>query len=224
MSVVRPVMPVLADHGPALRIITSATRESLKPLGLSQRGRSRLWVDDHEWWLGVVGFTPPRTTGSGLYVGAMWLWHDVNHLAFHMDAVRTGPESFRTEDQFTPPALELGRQAAAQVTAPRKTFPDLRSVARHLTSRPVRQGFLWDSFDTGIAAALVGDPVTARDHFERVPREDPLAPWMVQAHEKARELHAVAPDRDAVTAWVVRAVDSCRSKLGLDPVPPLAIS
>ncbi|WP_051795727.1 hypothetical protein [Streptomyces sp. NRRL S-87] len=168
-------------------------------------------------------FTPPRTAGSGLHVGAMWLWHDVDHLAFHVDAVRVSPEPFRTEDQFTPAALELSRQAAANVTALREKFPALPDVARYLTSRPVRRGFLWDSFDAGIAAAVVGDPETARDQFERVLREDPLAPWMVEAQEKARELHAIAPDRDAVTAWVTRAVDSCRSKLGLDPVA-LAIS
>ncbi|MEU5770327.1 hypothetical protein ABZ782_30890 [Streptomyces asoensis] len=213
----------MADRSPVLRIITSAARESLKPLGLSRRGRSRLWIDDHAWWLGVVEFTPPRTLGSGLYVGAMWLWHDVDHLAFHVDAVRTGPEPFRTEDQFTPLARELGRQAAANVTELREKFPALSDVARYLTSRPVRRGFLWDSFDAGIAAALTGDPATARDHFERVLREDPLAPWMVQAQEKAQELHGIAPDRDAVTAWVTRAVGSCRSKLGLDPMT-LAIS
>lgn len=115
--------------------------------------------------------------------------------------------------------MNSARQAAANVTALRERFPALPDVARYLTSRPVRRGFLWDSFDAGIAAALVGDPDTARDHFERVLREDALVPWMVDAQEKARELHAIAADRDAVTAWVTRAVDSCRSKLGLDPVP-----
>ncbi|MFK4123701.1 hypothetical protein [Streptomyces longwoodensis] len=213
----------MADRSPVLRIITSAARESLKPLGLVQRGRSRLWIDDHAWWLGVVEFSSPRTAGSGLHVGAMWLWHDVDHLAFHVDAVRVGSESFRTEDQFMPLALELSRQAAANVTALREQFPALPDVARYLASRPVRQGFLWDGFDAGIAAALAGDADTARDHFERVLREDPLAPWMVDAQEKTRELHAFAADRDAVTAWVARAVRSCRSKLGLGPVP-LAMS
>ncbi|MFF5974012.1 hypothetical protein ACFY7C_21035 [Streptomyces sp. NPDC012769] len=209
----------MADRSPVLRIITSAARESLKPLGLAQRGRSRLWIDDHGWWLGVVEFTPPRIAGSGLYVGAMWLWHDVDHLAFHVDAVRVSPESFRTEEQFAPLALELSRQAAVNVTALREKFSALPDVAQYLTSRPVRRGFLWDSFDSGIAAALVGDPDTARDHFEQVLREDALAPWVVEAQEKARTLHAIAADRDAVTAWVTQAVDSCRSKLGLAPVP-----
>ncbi|MFE7516897.1 hypothetical protein ACFU8I_37590 [Streptomyces sp. NPDC057540] len=209
----------MADRSPVLRIITSAARESLKPIGLAQRGRSRLWIDDHEWWLGVVEFTPPRIAGSGLYVGAMWLWHDVDHLAFHVDAVRIGSELFRTEEQFTRVALGLRRQAAGNVTALREKFPALPDIAQYLTSRPVRRGYFWDGFDSGIAAALTGDPHTARDHFERVLQEDALAPWMVEAQEKARELRAIAADRDAVTAWVTRAVNSCRSKLGLTPVP-----
>ena len=73
VAVGRSMMLDMADRSPVLRIITSAARESLKPLGLLQRGRSRLWIDDQGWWLGVVEFTPPRMAGSGLQVGAMWL-------------------------------------------------------------------------------------------------------------------------------------------------------
>ncbi|MEU2117931.1 hypothetical protein ABZ567_20275 [Streptomyces sp. NPDC016459] len=147
----------MADRSPVLRIVTSAARESLKPLGLARRRRSRLWIDDHGWWLGVVEFTPPRIAGSRLYVGAMWLWHDVDHLAFHVDAVRVGSDLFRTEDQFTLLAHELSRQAAANVTALRERFPALPDSVEVITSR---HGFLWDSFDSGIAAALLGDADT----------------------------------------------------------------
>jgi hypothetical protein len=70
------IMPVMADRSPVLRIISSAARDSLKPLGLAQRGRSRLWIDDHGWWLGVVDFTPARIAGSGLVVGAIAVDHD----------------------------------------------------------------------------------------------------------------------------------------------------
>ncbi|WP_405392594.1 hypothetical protein OG596_35290 [Streptomyces sp. NBC_01102] len=107
----------MADRSPVLRIISSAARESLKPLGRARRGRSRLWIDDHGWWLGAVEFTPSRIAGSGLCVGAMWLWHDVDHLAFHVDAVRVGPELFRNEDQFASLALELTTLGAIEFGA-----------------------------------------------------------------------------------------------------------
>ena len=216
-------MPVMADRSPVVRIITSAAGESLKPLGLAQRGQSRVWIDDHGWWLGVVEFAPLRTAGSSLHIGAMWLWHDVDHLAFHVDAAQTGHELFRSDDQFMPLALELARQAAVEVTALRERLSALPDIARYLTTRPMRRGFLWDGFDAGIAAALAGEADTARDCFQRVLREDALAPWMVKAQDKARELHTIAADRNAVKGWVTGAVDSCRSKLGLDAAQ-LAIS
>ncbi|MFB7837202.1 hypothetical protein [Streptomyces sp. NPDC056056] len=121
--------------------------------------------------------------------------------------------------KFTPLALDLSRQAVSTVTALREQIPAMPDVARYLKSRPVRRGFLWDCFDSGIAAALTGDPGVTRDHFERVLRQDALAQRMVEAQRKTRELHAIAADHDAVTAWLTRAVDSCRSKLGLDPAP-----
>jgi hypothetical protein len=43
----------------------------LTPLGLTQRGRSRLWLDDHGWWLIVVEFQPSAwSRGSHLNVSA----------------------------------------------------------------------------------------------------------------------------------------------------------
>ncbi|MFG3026544.1 hypothetical protein ACGFZQ_50090 [Streptomyces sp. NPDC048254] len=105
----------------------------------------------------------PRGENSGLCVGAMWLWHDVDLLAFDADVVRTGSELFRAEGQFRRLALGLSRQVAANVRVLRERFPDLQNVARYLASRPVRRGFLWDGFDAGVAAALVGGPDSARE-------------------------------------------------------------
>ncbi|MEU2117930.1 hypothetical protein ABZ567_20270 [Streptomyces sp. NPDC016459] len=62
-------------------------------------------------------------------------------------------------------------------------------------------------------------PGRLRRAAEASPPRGRTVPWMVDAQEKARELHAIAADHDAMTAWVTRAVDSCRSKLGLAPVP-----
>ena len=53
------------------KIITQAAREILRPKGLVQIGRSRLWTDDHGWWLINVEFQPSGVSkGSYLNVGA----------------------------------------------------------------------------------------------------------------------------------------------------------
>ncbi len=40
------------------KLLAKAGTEILKPLGLFQKGRSRAWIDDHGWWLGLVEFQP----------------------------------------------------------------------------------------------------------------------------------------------------------------------
>ena len=199
------------------RLVTATARDVLSPLGVAQRGRSRTWIDDRGWWLGVVEFTPLRAAGSSLTVGAMWLWHDMDHLAFHTGGKVAGPESFRDEAQFAPRVADLAHAAATSVVELRAQFTDFAAIAEYLTTKPVRRGFLWDDFDAGVAAGLVGDAVTARQRFERMLEEEALAPWMIEAQDTARMLHHLASDPQAMTAWATGAIRSCRDKLQLGP-------
>src|SRR5436309_1568598 len=68
---------------PHTKLLTAAARSVLRPLGLQQRGRSRLWLDDHGWWVVVVEFQPSGwSIGSYLNVGAMWLWFEKDYISF----------------------------------------------------------------------------------------------------------------------------------------------
>jgi hypothetical protein len=79
----------------------------LRPLGLQRKGRSRVWFDDHGWWVGVVGFQPSRfSRGSYLNVGAMWLWSGNSHVTDQVGVrVRRAPfVSYESDAQFAPEA------------------------------------------------------------------------------------------------------------------------
>ncbi|MEU6533615.1 hypothetical protein ABZ869_31020 [Streptomyces sp. NPDC046928] len=210
----------MAPASSASRLVAEAARTRLRPLGLRQRGRSRLWLDDHGWWLGLVEFPSPRwSQGSGLQVGAMWLWQDVDHFAFHVSERLSGTEDYRSEEQFSPVAEELALRAHFSVQTLRAQFPDLRSVASHLAAQPVRRGWFWEPWNAGVAAALVGDVSLAQQRFGAVLDEEPLAPWMEDAQQTARELVAMGRDRDAVRAWALSSIASCRQRLRLAPAP-----
>lgn len=65
------------------RLITAATRTHLRPLGCVQKGRSRVWLDDQGWWVGMVEFQPSSwSKGSYLNVGACFLWNEKDFLSF----------------------------------------------------------------------------------------------------------------------------------------------
>lgn len=57
------------------RIIASAAKAALEPIGFRQKGRSRLCLADHGYWLNLVEFTPSRWSKSvSLLNAAHWLW------------------------------------------------------------------------------------------------------------------------------------------------------
>ena len=66
------------------KIITKAAKSILQPMGLFQKGKSRVWIDDNDWFFTVVEFQPSGfTKGSHLNVAVDFLWHKTDHLAYH---------------------------------------------------------------------------------------------------------------------------------------------
>ncbi|MCY9783546.1 hypothetical protein KIK06_06520 [Nocardiopsis sp. EMB25] len=196
--------------------MAAAVRARLRPLGLRQRGRSRLWLDDHGWWLGLVEFPSPRwSEGGGPHVGAMWLWQDLDHFAFNVSERLRGTADYRDDEQFAPVAEDLALLARGRMEEFRRRFPDPGSAAELMAAQPVRRGHLREPWNAGVAAALVGDTAVARERFAAVLEEDPIAPWMRGVQRTAREVLGMVRDSGAVRSWVVDRVASCRQRLSL---------
>jgi hypothetical protein len=47
---------------PHTKLINAAARDVLRPMGIVQKGRSRLWYDNHGWWAGLIEFQPVSTS------------------------------------------------------------------------------------------------------------------------------------------------------------------
>jgi hypothetical protein len=109
MAVMGQVAPV---HS---KILNDAARRILRPMGLTQKGRSRTWMDDHGWWICIVEFQPSGwSKGSYLNAGCSWLWHVRDYASFDEGyRVETFVE-FQDEEQFASAADRLARRAAEE--------------------------------------------------------------------------------------------------------------
>src|SRR5262249_20811083 len=95
------------------KLITAAARTILRPLGLFQKGRSRTWLDDRGWWVGVVEFQPSSwSRGSYLNVGCMWLWDVKNYVSFDEGYRVESFAEYQDDDQFRQAATDLANRAA----------------------------------------------------------------------------------------------------------------
>ena len=65
------------------RLLRVAARNVLQPIGMVQKGRSRIWLQDHGWWVCIVEFQPSSwSRGSRLNVGCLWLWRANDDIHF----------------------------------------------------------------------------------------------------------------------------------------------
>jgi hypothetical protein len=200
---------------PHTQLLTAAARRILRPLGLQQRGRSRLWLDDRGWWVVVVEFQPSSwSKGSYLNVGAMWLWFEKDYFSFDCNSdyrvEKFAP--YEDEAQFAPLAENLALRAAEEVARLRLLFPSVQAAARKLAAKSPK-GF-WDSFHAGVACGLAGEKAQARRFFGEVADTDDEHDWAQAAAALAREyslaIQALSEFRLRIEAVIRRARELLR--------------
>lgn len=180
---------------PANAILTRAAREVLKPMGLVQKGRSRIWLDDHGWWVIVVEFQASRFgVSSYLNVGVCWLW-DLSKDYWHFDVgnrVIGAGASFEDEEQWRTACEPLAQRAAEEVLRLRSLVPDLPAAARVTAQRLAdddredpRLIAGWPAWNAAVVNGLVADPVYSAAVFGRVAESDDDRYWWLPVKEQA---------------------------------------
>jgi hypothetical protein len=214
------------------KLLNAAAREVLRPLGIVQLGRSRTWLDDRGWWVGVIAFQPSSwNRGNYLCVCVSWLWHrkeEVDDLPCHFGGRVPAPHGgefiqYESDDQFAPLALQFTMAAADRMQRYRDLFPTIEAAAATLR-KTERDQSLDESINTGIALGLVGDANAARrmftrciDYFESGEESE----WRTEIdeieYERTRLLSELVLDRARFRERIRDDVKQARAALKLDP-------
>lgn len=209
---------------PHSRLIAQAEKETLATLGVFQRGRSRIWHDDHGWWLTVVGFQPSSwAKGSYLNIGAMWLWNEEDHFFFDVGHRAEQFVEYESEAQFLPEARRLALSARERVLEFRERFPSIAAATQFLLVRAQTSRDPWQPFYASVAAGCVGRVDEARACFAKLMKNTPEYDWQKALHAKAHDFIEILNDPLAFKRRIEEAVRNTRKLLKL-PERPIAIS
>ncbi|HEY2786174.1 MAG TPA: hypothetical protein VGJ05_14500 [Fimbriiglobus sp.] len=169
------------------KLLTAAARSILRPMGLVQKGRSRTWLDDHQWWLCVVEFQPSAwSRGSYLNVGCMWLWLVKDYISFDVGYRVESFVDFRGEEQFEQAASQLANCAAQEVTRYRDLFPNIGKVCEYYLGQEVANG--WPCYDAAIACALANKFDDSHAFFKRFAEPSDNNAFVANAQDDSRFL------------------------------------
>ena len=200
------------------KLLNKAASDSLRPLGLTQKGRSRTWLDDHQSWLVIVEFQPSSwSKGSYLNVGAMWLWEDKDYYSFDVGSRVEGFSQFHSDSQFQVEAERLAARAASQVTEYRSQFGSLEQVADHLSThcQPTNP---WHLYHAGIACGLAGRLAEGDGFFEQLLQHTPEFDWHRTLQAKAKDFRAVITDTAAFRKAMEAIILNAQLSLKLPPL------
>ncbi|WP_341919429.1 hypothetical protein [Hydrocarboniphaga effusa] len=202
-------------------LITASARAALRPIGCTQKGRSRTWLDDHGWWVAVIEFQPSAwARGSYLNVGVCWLWSMKGFLSFD-DGYRV--EDFREftgADDFAHAASQLAERAKEETLKLRSRFTSIEATATYLGSKEARDIDIWAHFHAGVSAGLAGWPDRARERLEAaLGAAERDAEWVHALKRHCVSLLRAVDDTEAFRHQVRDNVARERQSLKLKPWP-----
>jgi hypothetical protein len=194
-------------------MITAAVEKHLAPIGVIRKGRSRLWIDDHAWWLGIVEFQPSSfSKGSYLNVGVMWLWNVSDHLAFDVFLRIGGFVSYVSDSQFAPECDRLAQLALAQLNEWRRCFSSIAETAAFLAARSPSTAN--DCLNAGMADGFSGNRDGAVALFNRYIAYEDSREWAIQKRIEVAAL-ASLPNVESLQFAIQDRVRSSREALRL---------
>lgn len=146
---------------PYERILLEESRAKLKPCGIAQRGRSRLWLDDHWWWTIAIEFQPGKWGGGTfLNIGVDFNWSQRDYFAFLLGAGDSGARvsdflEYVTDDQFREAVSGLINLIIEKVALFRKHFSDRDLVKSYISDLPEHTLSMYDRANL---SAILGEP------------------------------------------------------------------
>lgn len=196
------------------RLITAAARTHLRPLGCVQKGRSRIWLDDQGWWLGVVEFQPSSwSKGSYLNVGACFLWNEKDYLSFDAGHRVEGFHEFTSDAQFAAAATFLAERAGQEVLALRERFALASHVQAWMAANAGQS--IWNLYHAAVAAGVSGAIDQSRHLFGQVIANPDDAPWAINLKHRCEALRCSLQNEAEFEAEIASMITRTRRQLGL---------
>ena len=110
---------------PHNQIIKKLCKDILLPIGVFQKGNSRIYIDDNGYFFTVIEFQPSvHAKGTYLNVALHFLWNERDYISFDFpfgaDIRVKNFVEYQNDEQFTREVTKYAQEAAKQVMFYRK--------------------------------------------------------------------------------------------------------
>lgn len=178
------------DHS---KIINKTAKKVLEPYGIKQKGKSRIWLDDHGWYTTVIEFQPFNgRQGTTLNVGVNFNWYEQVYFSFDI--------SFRqevdfvdyegNEDHFSKEVEKICKIALNKVLEYRENLQNIHKAKPFILNHTYTSENIWGSYHKGTICGLTNDLVEQNHYYQKLLQESHPVAWLNELKDRVNLLIA----------------------------------
>jgi len=157
------------------KIIAKVAKQKLKPLGIVQKGKSRIWFDDRVWFTIQIEFQPSSwSRGTYLNIGANFHWYKQEYLSFDFECRQEQFIEYKNDEQFMVETERLCDLTIQKVIEIREKFATISSAKKFILEYNFSSDKLWGNYHKGTICGLTDDFDGLNKYYSNLLKEDSM--------------------------------------------------
>ncbi|MFC7773765.1 hypothetical protein [Flavobacterium sp. GCM10027622] len=172
------------DHN---KLLQKIAKERLKPYGIVQKGQSRTFLYDKDWYTIVIEFQPSsRTKGTYLNIGIDFNFYPRDYFAFGYGYREKGFEEFKDEEQFHKLVINLCELSIQRVQELEQKCIDVWTALKTVEKEKAHDS--WRIYEVAVLHILTLNFDQARKHLFQLSKTKCKYDWEMERKKAADEL------------------------------------
>jgi len=179
------------DHN---KIIKKVASKTFKQYGIKQKGQSRLFIDDNDWFIIIIEFQPSKF-GNGTYlnIGINFNWNIQDYYSFDIGNREKEFVEYINEEQFTEEINKLCKYSIEKIRDYKNKFKDINNAEKIILRHNFTSDELWGNYHRGIISGLVGNKNNLIKYFNKLLEQpENNIEWITELKKQIKELMDLA--------------------------------
>ncbi|SIS40071.1 hypothetical protein SAMN05421639_104511 [Chryseobacterium shigense] len=176
------------DHS---KIITKTAKRLFSSYGIKQKGKSRIWLDDHGWYTTIIEFQPfSGRQGTTLNIGVNFNWHEQTYFSFDIGCRQDVDfiEYDGNEDRFSKEVEKFCEIALNKALEYRENLQNIHKARSFIVNHTYTSEDIWGSYHKGTICGLIHDPDERNHYYQKLLQANHPGEWLNELKEQVQLL------------------------------------
>ncbi|MBA5793436.1 hypothetical protein H1R17_09965 [Flavobacterium sp. xlx-214] len=202
------------SHTDHKKIINKVAKKILSSHGITQKGQSRIWLDDNGWFVTVIEFQPFHgRQGTTLNIGVNFNWYEEEYFSFDIgyrqdiDFV----DYDGNEDMFSEEIEKLCHLALNKILEFREKFKNLDNAKLSILNNTFTSEEIWGSYHKGTICGLTNEYAKKNEYYQKILDNNETYEWLSELKSRVNLLENNISNHNDFSKKVIEIIKKTRT-------------